>query len=147
MKPIDLYSLFTGTKANFLKPFQENENLHKQADTFWNNLDGHTWITIMMFIVLGILMAIIYYKPYNNKPGRHYTPLHWMLFLGITAVLTFLLSYSVEYIVCKPSVPNANMLEFKIALGNTIYASLLYFISSIIWCYALPTNAYRLFKF
>lgn len=147
MKPLDLYEWIAGSMSNFTKPFQENEALFNQAKSFWRHLDGSMMVVIAIFIVLGIALAITYYKPYNDKPGRHYRPTHWLIFLAITFVLTFSVTWGFEYIAVKPVLKGAAMLEMKIALGNAIYASVLYFVTSVVWCNALPTNAYRLFKF
>lgn len=146
MKLLDLYKWIAGSMSSFTKPFQENEALFNQAKSFWRHLDGSMMVVIAIFIVLGIALAITYYKPYNDKPGRHYRPTHWLIFLAITFVLTFAVTWGFEYIAVKPVLKGAAMLEMKIAMGNAIYASVLYFVTSIVWCNALPTNAYRLFK-
>lgn len=147
MKPLDLYEWIAGSMSNFTRLFQENEALFNQAKSFWRHLDGSMMFVIAIFIVLGIALAAIYYKPYNDKPGRHYRPTHWLIFLAITFVLAFAVTWGIEYIAVKPVLKGAVMLEMKIALGNAIYASVLYFVTSVVWCNALPTNAYRLFKF
>lgn len=147
MKLLDLYEWIAGSMSSFTKPFQENEALFNQAKAFWRHLEGSTMVTIAIFIVLGILLAAIYYKPYNDKPGRHYRPTHWLFFLIGTFVLTLLVTWGYEYLAVKPVLKGALMLEFKVALGNAIYAAALYFVTSLVWCNALPTNAYRLFKF
>lgn len=147
MKPLDLYEWIAGSMSDFTKPFQENEALFNQAKAFWKHLDGSMIVVIAIFVVLGIALASTYYKPYNDKPGRHYSPTHWLIFLAITFVLTFAVTWGIEYIAVKPVLKGATMLEMKVALGNAIYASVLYFITSVVWCNALPTNAYRLFKF
>ena len=61
--------------------------------------------------------------------------------------MAFLLTLGFEYIAVAPYLKGALLLETKIALGNGIYASALYLIVSVLWCNALQTNAYRLFKF
>ena len=147
MKPLDLYEWIAGSMSNFTKPFQENEALFNQAKSFWRHLDGSMMVVIAIFVVLGIALAVTYYKPYNEKPGRRYRPTHWLIFLAITFVLTFAVTWGFEYIAAKPVLNGATMLEMKVALGNAIYASALYFVTSVVWCNALPTNAYRLFKF
>ena len=147
MKPIELYEWIAGSVSDFTKPFQENEALYNQAKGFWRHLDGSIMIVIAIFLVMGIALAAYYYKPYNNSPGRHYRPLHWIIFLGIVFVATFALTMGFEYVSVKPVLNGAAMLEMKIALGNAIYSSFVYFITSLIWCNMLPTNAYRMFKF
>lgn len=147
MKLLKLYEWIAGKMTDFLSQFQNNESLYQQARVFWNKLEGISTILLLIFLVLGILFAVIYYKPYNNKPGRHYTPKHWLIFLGITIVMAFLLTLGFESIAVTPRLAGAWNLELMIALGNAIYASAVYFIVSVLWCNLRPTNAYRLFKF
>lgn len=147
MKLLDLYAWIAGSMSNFTKPFQENEALYNQAKSFWKHLDGSMMIVIAIFIFLGITLAAYYYKPYNEKPGRRYTPLHWGFFLAMVFALTLAVTFVFEYVTVKPTLQGAMVLEFKVALGNAIYAALLYLITSVVWCNTLPTNAYRLFKF
>ena len=147
MKLLDLYKWIAGSMSDFTKPFQENEALFNQAKTFWRHLEGSTMIAIIIFIVLGIMLAALYYKPYNEQAGRHYKPSHWAIFLVITFVLTLLSTWGFEYLAVKPVLKGAAMLELKVAFGNAIYATILYFIASVVWCNALPTNACRIFKF
>lgn len=146
MKLLDLYEWVAGSMSNFTKPFQDNEALFNQAKAFWRHLDGAMIVVIAIFVVLGITLAASYYKPYNDRAGRHYRPTHWLFFLAITFVFTFVVTWGFEYIAVKPVLKGANMLEMKVALGNAIYASVIYFVTSVVWCNALPTNAYRLFK-
>lgn len=147
MKLLKLYQWIAGKMTDFISQFQNNDSLYQQARTFWGKLEGISTILLIIALMIGVLFAVIYYKPYNNKPGRHYTPKHWIIFLVITFVMAFLLTLGFEYIAVAPHLKGALLLETKIALGNGIYASALYFIVSVLWCNALPTNAYRLFKF
>lgn len=146
MKLLKLYDLIAGSKTDFTSQFKNNDALYKQANSFWNQLEGSSAIIVLMFVVLGIAWAATYYKPYNNKPGRHYTPKHWLLFLALTFVSTLLLTFGFEYFAAHPSLNGAMLLELKIAIGNALYASLLYFVTSFVWCNWFPTNAYRWFK-
>ena len=147
MKLLKLYSWIAGTLSDFTKPFQENEALYKQARAFWGKLENNSMLIFLICIVLGISIAAYYYRPYNNKPGRHYTLGHWAVFLFVTFLFTFLVTLGAEYLMVEPKIQGALTLEAKIALGNAIYASFLYFITSVVWCNAFPTNASRIFKF
>ena len=147
MKLLKLYDWIAGSMTDFTSQFKNNEALYNQARAFWNKLEGPSSIIVLIFVVLGIALAAFYYKPYNNLPGRHYTPKHWFIFLAITFVITFLLTFGFEYIAVEPRLNGAMLLEIKVALGNAIYASILYFVVSVVWCNAFPTNAYRWFKF
>lgn len=146
MKGLDLYKWIAGSMNDFAKPFRENEALYNQARSFWRHLESASAIIIAIFVVLGIAFAVWYYTAYNNKPGRHYHPKHWLIFLACVFGATFLLTWGFEFIAVKPTLDGATMVQLKIALGNAIYASGLYFFMSLIWCNFLPTNACRIFK-
>lgn len=147
MKLLKLYSWITGTMADFTKPFSENKALYNQAKGFWNKLENFSLIIVLIFLILGIAWAAYYYTSYNNSPGRHYTPKHWILLLLATVVVTFFVTLGFEYLAVEPKINGAFLLEVKIAIANALYAALAYLITSIIWCNTLPTNAYRMFKF
>ena len=147
MKLLKLYSWITGTMADFAKPFSENKALYNQARGFWNKLENSSLVIVLIFLVLGIAWAAYYYTSYNNSPGRHYTPKHWILMLLVTVIVSFLVTLGFEYFAVEPKINGAFLLEVKIAIGNALYAALTYLLASIVWCNTLPTNAYRLFKF
>lgn len=147
MKLLKIYSWIAGNMADFAKPFSENRALYDQAKGFWNKLENSSLIIVLIFLVLGIAWAAYYYTSYNNNPGRHYTPKHWILMLLVTVVVTFLVTLGFEYFAVEPKINGAFLLEVKIAIGNAFYATLAYLLTSIVWCNTLPTNAYRMFKF
>lgn len=147
MKNLDFYKWIAGSANDFAKQFYKNDTLNDKAKEFWQQLEGSGFIILALFVVLGILLAWRYYGPYNEKPGRHYKPHNWLIFMLITFVTSFATTLVFEYIVATPKLDGAFMLEVKIALGNAIYATLVYFITSFVWCNWLPTNAYRLLKF
>ena len=148
MKLLKLYEWIIGTMSDFAKQFQENETLYNQARKFWINLEASSIIIVGLFIVLGLIMAYTYYKPFNDKPGRHYKPKYWWLFLGITFILSFLITLGAAYFMVPPKIDGSFVLELKIALANAIYSIIVYVLISWIWCqFNLPTNAYRYLKF
>lgn len=146
MKGLDLYKWIAGSMNDFARPFQENEALYNQAKSFWRHLESSSMVIIGIFLVLGISLSIMYYLPYNEKPGRHYHPIHWGYFLIGTFVMTLLVTLGFEYIAVEPKLSGAFMVESKIALGNAMYAAFLYILTSVVWCNVGPTNAYRIFK-
>ena len=146
MKILSFYKWIAGSMTDFINQFRNNEALYNQARAFWNKMESSAPIILIIFLVLGISLAVFYYQPYHNRPGRHYTPKHWLIFLAVTFVLTFFVTWGFEYIAVKPVLDTTTMLQVKIALGNAIYASLLYLVVSFVWCQILPTNAYRLLK-
>lgn len=147
MKLLNLYSWIAGTRNNFIKQFQDNDQLFNKAKDFWDKLDGLTLIVVIAMFSIAIGMAAYYYTYYNNRPGRHYKPMKWLIFLGMTFIVTLLVSLCLEYILCKPELTGSMTLEIMVALGNSIYAIVVYLITSLVWCRYLPTNAYRLLKF
>jgi hypothetical protein len=148
MKLLKLYEWIIGTMSDFAKQFQDNKTLYNQARKFWSNLEASSIIIVGIFIVLGIIMAYTYYKPFNDKPGRHYKPKYWGIFLGITSILSFLVTLGSVYFMVPPNVDGSFVLVLKIALDNAIHSSIVYALISWIWCqFNLPTNAYRYLKF
>ena len=146
MKLLKLYSWFTGTMADFAKPFSENKALYTQARAFWNKLDNASAFIVILFVVLGVTLAAYYYTLYNDKPGRRYTPKQWAIMLLITIIATFIFTLAVECWAIEPRLNGAFWLEFKIAAINALYAAGVYFVTSLIWCNWFPTNAYRFLK-
>lgn len=147
MKVLSFYKLIVGSMADFTSQFKNNEVLYRQAIAYWNKLDASSFIVLVIFLVLGTALAISYYLPYNNRPGRHYKPIHWLYFLGITFVLTFLLTWFFVHFAVPSSLKGVFMLHLKLAFANALYASGLYLIWSWLWCQCnLPTNACRIFK-
>lgn len=148
MKLLKLYEWIIGTMSDFAKQFQDNETLYNQARGFWSKLEASSIIIVGIFIALGIIMAYTYYKPFNDKPGRHYKPKYWVIFLGITSILSFLVTLGAAYFMVPPKIDGSFVLELKIALANAIYSIIVYVLISWIWCqFNLPTNAYRYLKF
>ncbi len=147
MNLIKFYGWIAGSMSDFTKPFQENEQLYNQAKAFWRHLDGSMVIVFIGFVLAGILFAAYYYKWFNNNPGRHYRPRYWAFSLLLTVLITFIGTLGFECFVAKPTLNGAFWLEVRIAFGNALYALVVYFLTSVVWCNALPTNAYRLFKF
>lgn len=149
MKLLKIYSWIAGSMNDFARPFtqRDNEELYKQAKEFWTQLDNLSIVIVLIFVILGTALAAYYYKPYNDKPGRHYTLKYWIFFFFVTFILTFSLTFGFEYFAVPPKLDGATLLEIKIAIGNAIYASLVYIVTSIVWCNVGRTNACRIFKF
>jgi len=140
------YYFLAGSKSDFITQFQNNDQLYAQANSFWQQLEAYSWVFPVICIVLGIGVAAFYYKPYNEWPNRHYKPLHWFLFMALTFVLTFLITWGFEYYSVRPRLNGANWLEIKIAICNALYSVVIYLGTSFVWCKWLNTNAYRLLK-
>lgn len=144
MSPEKIFFLLP-KKGNFLDSF--TEQLRPQADAVWRHLDSWTIWLLIIIAVLGIGLAAYYYKPYNDLPGRHYKVSHWALWGIISVALTFIATLCIEYFGIKTNLKTGlNSLYMLTALNNAIYCAILYFITSVVWCFAGRTNAYRLFK-
>lgn len=147
MKLLKIYSWLAGTKNDFIDSFRNDDVLYDQAIAFWNELDNGSIVFFITMLVIGIMLAYYYYGPFNNQPGRKYTPRWWCIILGVAAVVTFLVTLFLEYFTAKPTMPGSWSVEIKIALCNAIYASVIYFLASVIVCKSnIKTNAYKLFK-
>lgn len=146
MKTLKFYEWIAGNMSDFTRPFQNDENLANQAKNFWRSLENFSIVSVLIFILVAVVGVIIYYKPFNNSPGRHYHPKYWLIFWAISLIFSFVVTLGLEYFFCEPKLNGALLLETKIALCNAIYTALLYLLISIIWCNFFPTNAYRFFK-
>lgn len=132
---------------DFTTPFRGDETLYNQATVFWRKLDNGSISFVIAMLVIGIILAYCYYGPFNNLPGRKYTPKWWSIICGVATIVTFFVTLLLEYIAAKPTMQGAWSVEIKIALCNAIYAGVIYFFSSVIVCQSnIKTNAYKLFK-
>ena len=141
------YGWIAGSKSDFTRPFRDSDTMLAQANKFWGTLESYSIFILLIFVFIGIILASIYFGPYNNKPGRHYRPRYWLMFMLVTLIVAFAATIGFECIACPPKLDGALVLELKIALGNSIYAVGMYLLTSFIWCNTLPTNACRILKF
>lgn len=142
------YKWATGSLSDFTKQFGDNETLYKQAMSFWNSMEGVALFFFITMAIIAIGMAIYYYTAYNNQPGRHYKPKHWIIMGATVCLVTLAVTLGLEYVLTKPKVNGWFVVGLKAAFANMLYALGLYFIVSWIWCqFNLPTNACRIFKF
>lgn len=147
MKLLKIYSWFAGTMNDFTAPFRDDETLYNQATAFWRKLDNGSISFVMAMFVIGIVLAYCYYGPFNNLPGRRYTPKWWGIMCGVAVAVTFFATLILEYIAAKPTMQGAWSVEIKVAFCNAIYAAALYFFVSVVVCKSnIKTNAYKLFK-
>lgn len=147
MKLLEIYSWLAGTKNDFINSFRNDDSLYNLAITFWDKLDNGSIGFIITMLVIGIALAYYYYGPFNNKPGRKYTPKWWGIMCGVAIGLTSIVTLILEYFIAKPNMQGAWSVEIKVALCNAIYAGVIYFLTSVVVCQCnIKTNAYKLFK-
>lgn len=148
MKIVDLYGWGLPKQADFLNHFKNNQTLYDQARVLWSKLDACTVWFIIAFVVLALVFAIIYYGPYNNKPGRHYKVKHWFIWMLITAAVTFVVTLVIGLIMVKSPLAARIGLILRISGVNILYSAGVYLIAALLVCNApfLKTNAYRFLK-
>ena len=147
---MDLSTFYFGVSSTQLTDANPAENgMKDQALKAWTHLSQYTILFLVIMLLFSIGMAIYYYTEYNKQPGRHYTPKQWGYSGIATLVIVFILTFIIAFAIQKPgNIEGLLMLEFKLALANTVWALGGYLIVSLIWCNVpqLPTNAYRFLK-
>lgn len=95
-----------------------------------------------------LVFAIIYYGPYNNKPRRHYKVKHWLIWMGITTLVTFVVTLVIGLIMVKSPLAARYGLILRVSGVNVLYGIGIYFIAALLVCNMpfLKTNAYRFLK-
>ena len=148
MKIVDIYGWGLPKQADFLNHFKNNNTLYNQARALWSKLDACTVWFIVAFVVIALVFAIIYYGPYNNKPRRHYKVKHWLIWMLITAAVTFVITLVMGLIMVKSPLSARIGLILRVSGINVIYSIGVYFIAALLVCNLpfLKTNAYRFLK-
>ena len=148
MKIVDIYGWGLPKQADFLNHFKNKDTLYNQARALWSKLDASTVWFIVVFVVLALVFAFVYYGPYNNKPGRHYKVKHWLIWMIITAIFTFVVTFVIGLIMVKSPLAARYGLILRISGINVLYSIGVYFFAALIVCNAsfLKTNAYRFLK-
>lgn len=148
MKIADFYGWGLPKQNDFLNHFKNNDMSYHQAQELWSKLDSSTVLFLITFIVLTVVIAIIYYGPYNNKPNRHYKVNHWFIFMVITTIATFVMSLGAGFLTVQSPLPARIGLIFRISGINAIYSIGLYFFIALLVCNIpfLKTNAYKFLK-
>lgn len=143
-----MYNWVLPSKSAFLSHFKDNDFLYNSAVSLWASLDSSSiyFMFILLFVSFGFVCS--YYYVYNKKPGRRYTIKRWTKWLGATAIVTFVATFILGYLlVSSPLVVERNMLLIGISIVNVVYAIIIYFVASLIICnIPVPTNAYRFLK-
>ena len=148
MKIVDIYGWGLPKQADFLNHFKNNDSLYNQARALWSKLDSCTVWFIVAFVVIALVFAIIYYGPYNNKPRRHYKVKHWLIWMGITTLVTFVVTLVIGLIMVKSPLAARYGLILRVSGVNVLYGIGIYFIAALLVCNMpfLKTNAYRFLK-
>ena len=138
-----------GVNSSSLIDANKDNNMGEAAMIAWSNLSQWAILFFAGMVLLSFGLAFYYYREYNNKPKRHYTPKQWLL-MGLVAIASvFVLTFICAFCLEKTDAINGLIaLELKLSLCNSLYAAGIYLLVSFIWCNVpeLPTNAYRILK-
>ena len=147
MGMLNLYDWGLPNQAAHLSGYKNNDSLYNTARLLWNNLDSASMYFLATAIIVGLIIVAYYYYGYNKLPGRKYKISHWAIWLGVTALVTLLLTMVWGNIFVPSTLKEQSGFILRVSLINGLYASAVYFISSFIICnIPVPTNAYRFLK-
>lgn len=105
----------------------------QQLNTFYKALQNDALIFLLAAIFFALLFFIIYYWPYNNRPGRHYRWQKWMEFLWISFGCAFAASLIWGAFIHAPNPRIWRRVMLPLSLVNALYSAVLYwFFSAII---------------
>ena len=138
-----------GVNSSSLIDANKDNNMGDAAMIAWANLSQWAILFFVGMVLLSFGLAFYYYREYNNKPKRHYTPKQWLLVGLGTIALIFVFTFICAFCLEKTDAINGLIaLELKLSLCNSLYAAGIYLLVSFIWCNVpeLPTNAYRILK-
>lgn len=142
MKLISIYRFFVGKETQFLDGYpKETQDI---AQTFWNELNSACMFFLIYLFGVSILFCAFYFTAWNEMPGRHYRPSHWICAYAITLLVVFFGTAALGYMRTNTSLNGSASLIWDIALGNVVYSFFIFGLLSIVWFLWLPTNAYRL---
>lgn len=149
-----LFEIFYGWAvpglSSVLAPYKANEQMTNLVKTFYLKLQSYSLLFILIAVILSVLMFAIYYWPYNSKPGRHYRWQKWLMFLGITAVCAFVITFCIGASIKCPISSLWWRSIATIAGVNALYVIVFYLFLSFVLCQMPPastkTNAYLWMK-
>lgn len=147
MGMLNVYNWGLPNQAEHLARYKDNEPLYNMVRSLWNSLDSASMFFVAVVIIVAVIAACCYYYGYNKLPGRKYRISHWVIWLGITAVLSAFLTMVIGNAMVSSTLKDKFEFILRISLINGLYASIIYFMTSFIIC-NLPysTNAYRFLK-
>ena len=130
------------TKKAYLAPYVDDDSAKKAATKLWTSVDKGDFIPFLAMLSLVIIICWMYYFPFNKQAGRHYHPKYWALFLVITLLSVFGLSFVLLNFTIAKNASFDVWFLVKCSLMNTLYAALVYIITSAIINRTGKSNAY-----
>ncbi len=147
MGVFNLYDWGLPSKAAYLNRYQGDDNLYNAARSLWNSMDTAGIYFLISAIAVGLILVLFYYYGYNRFPGRKYKISHWAIWLGITSVVTILLTLIFGNILVSSNLKEQSGFILRISLINGLYSAVVYLLATLIICnIPVPTNAYRFLK-
>ena len=147
MGMLNLYDWGLPNQAQHLASYKDNEPLYNMVRSFWSSLDSASVYFFATALVIAIIVVCYYYYVYNKLPGRKYKISHWAMWLGVTAVMTTLLTMVLGNVMVTSSLKEQTGFILRVSLINSLYASVIYLVISFVFCnLPVPTNAYRFLK-
>lgn len=104
----------------------------QQLNTFYRSLQNDSAIFLLLAVLFALICFVIYYWPYNNRPGRHYRWQKWMVFLWISYGCTYAASLIVGASIHAPNPQIWWRVMPMLALVNAFYSAILYAVFSFI---------------
>lgn len=147
MEMLNLYDWGLPNQAQHLAKYKDNEPLYNMARALWADFNSACLYYLVTAIVVAIVTACYYYYGYNKRPGRKYRISHWVIWIGLTAIATIILTVVLCNIMVSSTLKEQVGFILRISLINGLYASVIYFIVSFVICnIPVSTNAYRFLK-
>ncbi len=142
-----LYDWGLPSKAAYLNRYQGDDNLYNAARSLWNSMDTAGVYFLISAIAVGLILVLFYYYGYNRFPGRKYKISHWAIWLGVTSVVTILLTLLLGNVLVSSNLKEQSGFILRISLINGLYSAVVYLLATLIICnIPVPTNAYRFLK-
>ena len=144
---LELYKWGLPNQRAHVERHRDNEQLYKMARSFWDSLDSAAIYFAFVFIIAGLALACYYYYGYNKWPGRKYKIWHWVMWLLITSVVVFFVTFVLGNLIVSSNPQEKVGFLVRLSLINGIYGIFVYFIASLVICnLPVPTNAFRFLK-
>lgn len=130
MKIFDIYRWALPSRSALQQGL--GEQMAQQLNSFYKSLQNDSTIFLLIAVGFSLLCFIIYYWPYNNRPGRHYRWEKWMVFTWIAFGLTWAASLIFGASIKAPSPQVWWRVMGILSVVNAFYASVLYVTFSFI---------------
>ena len=130
MKLFDIYRWALPSRSSLQQGM--GDQMTQQLNTFYKSVQNDSLFFLFTAVAFALIFFIIYYWPYNNRPGRHYRWQKWLIFLGISFACTFAVTLIIGASIHAPRPIIWVKVMFMLSLINSLYSALLYSVFSFI---------------